>query len=116
MSFVGPDEVTNFIKDADVGIHPIKGQRTQIFTSKKVLEYVFAGLPVVSSDCVTISEFVRDWKIGEVFESGKTEEIIQALSKVISSPKKYSNNISEEFCIYILQNITNIKSPSLIFS
>ena len=97
MSFVNPDEVANFIKDADVGIHPINRSTNSDFSlPKKVLEYVFAGLPVVTSDCQTISEFVKDWKIGEVFESGKPEEIVRALSKVISSPKKYSKNISEE--------------------
>lgn len=96
-SYVDPEEVSIFIQDADVGIHPLlRTENSDLSIPKKVLEYVFAGLPVISSDCLSVSEFIRMWKIGEVFDTSAPEEISQAIKKVISAPGRYSRNITEE--------------------
>jgi glycosyltransferase involved in cell wall biosynthesis len=66
--YVAQHEVADYLSSADLGV--ICSQQTinyELSLPTKLAEYLHAGLPVVVSDLKTLSAFVRDHHVGEVF-------------------------------------------------
>ncbi|WP_431473616.1 glycosyltransferase [Ornithinimicrobium sp. W1665] len=64
---VTPDAVTAFVTSADVGIIPLLHYGShEVALANKLFEYLFAGLPVLVSDCRAQADFVREHEVGGV--------------------------------------------------
>lgn len=64
---VGPDEVSAFVASADVGLLPLKHFGShEVALANKLFEYLYAGIPVLVSDCKAQADFVRSHGVGAV--------------------------------------------------
>ncbi|TDD29673.1 glycosyltransferase [Kribbella turkmenica] len=87
---VAPLDVTAFLRTADIGLIPIlRYPSHEMALPNKVFEYIFAGLPVVTSDMPTLEEFVGRTRIGEVFETANPAGLAAAVSRILAGPAPY---------------------------
>jgi glycosyltransferase involved in cell wall biosynthesis len=64
---VRPDEVSAFVASADVGLLPLRHFGShEMALANKLFEYLYAGIPVLVSDCKAQAEFVRSHGVGAV--------------------------------------------------
>ena len=64
---VRPDEVSAFVASADVGLLPLRHFGShEMALANKLFEYLYAGLPVLVSDCRAQADFVRSHGVGAV--------------------------------------------------
>jgi glycosyltransferase involved in cell wall biosynthesis len=92
---VAPQDVSRFLRTADVGLIPIlRYPSHEMALPNKVFEYTFAGLPVVTSDMPTLEEFVGKTRIGEVFEAENPADLAAKVSRVLADPIPYREQAS----------------------
>lgn len=95
--YVAQHEVADYLSTADVGI--ILSKRTinyELSLPTKFAEYLHGNLPVVVSDVKTLSAYVRDHGVGEVFTSGDPASFADAVRKTFADREAYRSRISEE--------------------
>lgn len=62
---VGPEDIVQFIAGADFGVIPNeRDANTELVLPANLFEYCLAGAEVLSSDLLTISEFLSTWQVG----------------------------------------------------
>lgn len=76
------------LKEADVGValHPIHVE-TRYSIRTRVLDYLWARLPVLVTDGDVTSEWVRQYAIGEVVPPFDVEAVANALITILDRPK-----------------------------
>jgi glycosyltransferase involved in cell wall biosynthesis len=74
--------------DADIGItlHPVHIE-TRYSIRTRILDYLWAQIPIVVTDGDITSEWVRQFKIGEVVPQFDVEAVARALISILSKPK-----------------------------
>jgi len=71
---VSPEQVSQFIASADVGLLPLLHFGShEVALANKLFEYLHAGLPVLVSDCRAQAEFVRHHGVGGVHTAGDAQ-------------------------------------------
>ncbi len=88
---VSPEEVLSYTCSADIGIHPIENTSLNHYycLPNKLFEYLMAGLPVAVSDFPEMARIVKKYKVGEVFNPAKPEDISCAINSLLNKPDKY---------------------------
>jgi glycosyltransferase involved in cell wall biosynthesis len=67
---VRPDEVSAFVASADIGLLPLRHFGShEMALANKLFEYLYAGLPVLVSDCRAQADFVRSHGVGAVHKA-----------------------------------------------
>lgn len=105
MPYVSFNNVTSFLRTADIGIHPINPYpNAEIALPNKLFEFIHAGLPVISSEVSSMKNFIDLHDCGCSFLSYDISSLVAAIDKVnqrlISQPN-WKNKIQElafEFC------------------
>jgi glycosyltransferase involved in cell wall biosynthesis len=84
-------EVVTFLESATVGVHPMVRdfEGHDMALPNKLFEYLYAGLPVVVSDCRVMADFVRRARMGEVFPSGDPALLAEAVTRVLADRERY---------------------------
>ena len=84
MPYVDSTEITSFIQDATFGIHPmIRYGNAEVALPNKLFDYIHAKIPVIVSNCTTMEQFVKRWKIGLVFEAENEKELGNSITKLL---------------------------------
>ncbi len=94
--YVAQHEVVDNLSSADLGV--ICSKKTinyELSLPTKLAEYLHAGLPVVVSDVRTLSAFVRDNGVGEVFASEDPASFATAARTVIDARAEYAAAIGD---------------------
>jgi glycosyltransferase involved in cell wall biosynthesis len=87
---VGPQDVVPFLRTADVGLIPIlRYPSHEMALPNKVFEYLFAGLPVVTSNMQSLTEFMNETGVGEVFEVENPADLAAKVTRVLQNPAPY---------------------------
>lgn len=95
--YVPADSIVDFLRNADVGLAPIKHTaNVQDSLPTKTFEYLAAGVPQVVSDLRALKEFVREHGIGEVFEAEDLDSMVEAIRLVLADRESYASNITQE--------------------
>lgn len=95
--YVAQQEVADYLSSADLGV--ILSKRTinyEMSLPTKFAEYLHARLPVVVSDVQTLSAYVRDHGVGEVFTAGDAESFRDAVLSALPRVAELRTNITEE--------------------
>jgi hypothetical protein len=81
------EERAGYLLDADVGVslHRDHVETTFAFRTR-ILDYIWAGLPVLCSDGDAFAELVRERQIGEVVPIGDVAAIRDALLRLVETP------------------------------
>ncbi len=81
---VPPDAVSSFVASADVGIVPILHFGShEMALANKLFEYLYAGIPVLVSDCRAQAEFVLRERVGAVHVAGDPESFARSAREVL---------------------------------
>jgi glycosyltransferase involved in cell wall biosynthesis len=83
--FVAPEEVVGYLADADIGLHPLLPTGNhEVALTNKLFDYLHAGLPILTSDLPASGGFVRDHRLGVVFEPGSVGGAAQGLTTLLA--------------------------------
>lgn len=94
--YVPPEKVSSFVRDATIAIHPmIHYPNAEIALPNKLFEYMHSGVPIIVSDCESMSRFVRKWKIGEVFAAEDVDDFVRAVRHVLGKKDLYTTHLRE---------------------
>lgn len=94
--FVPPDQVINYLRSADVGIHPLlRSGNAELAMPNKIFEYLHAELPMVVSDMPAMSDLVMRHGWGAVFAAGDHHSLAGALKTVLSDPAAYQAGLCD---------------------
>ncbi len=88
----------SFLRTATVGIHPMEltCMNHDLALPNKLFDYTFARIPIAVSDLKEMAAFVRRWSLGEVFAPGDSVAIADALTKIVDSGHKVSDQTLTE--------------------
>lgn len=89
-SWVDYDDRVNYLLDADLGVstHPIHAE-TRFSFRTRILDYLWAGLPVISSDGDTFADVIRESGCGRVVPPGDAAALAEAIRSLLSDPVAY---------------------------
>lgn len=94
---VRPEEVSAFLRGADVGLLPFLHYGShEVALANKLFEYLFAGVPVLASDCRAQSAFVRAHGVGEVFTAGSAAELAAQATALLERSAHYRAVIADQ--------------------
>ena len=88
---VPPNDVVGYIRTADVSVLPIQNVCLSYYycMPNKLLESVFAGIPVAVADLLEMRRFVETYQCGVVMDETDPQSIAEAISKIIASRAQY---------------------------
>ncbi len=94
---VEPEAVLDYLRTADLGIHPMIGgiPNHEMALPNKIFDYVFAGLPIITSDLAEMGAFVRRTGVGEVFPYGDVDACAEALTRALAALPRYRERIAQ---------------------
>lgn len=104
LPYVPSDQLVDYLRDADVGVHPIKKYpNAEVALPNKLFEYLHAELPIVTSDNALMMEFLEDHQCGFTFREGDVGDCSQKLSLALEHADQIRNGIrkqrlAEKFC------------------
>lgn len=80
-------ERENYLLEADVGVslHPIHVE-TRFASRTRVLDYIWAGLPIVTNGGDSMSEIVQRRRLGKVVPGGDVDALVAALVELLDTP------------------------------
>ena len=88
LDWVEFDDRHNYLLDADVGVSThLDHIETEFSFRTRILDYLWASLPIVATDGDSFSSVIRDEGIGEVVAPGDVEGLEQALETLLSDPE-----------------------------
>ena len=93
------DERQNYLLESDVGIitHPAHIE-TRFSFRTRILDYLWAGLPIISTEGDYLSEIVEKKGLGIITRDGNIDDIVKAIVKLAGDKKFYKscvNNIED---------------------
>ncbi|WP_237739289.1 glycosyltransferase [Microbacterium yannicii] len=85
-SWVDYDDRVNYLLDADVGVstHPIHAE-TRFSFRTRILDYLWAGLPIVASDGDAFAEIIRASGCGRVVPAGDPQALADAIRTLLGN-------------------------------
>lgn len=77
-----------YLADADVGVSTHKNQLETHFSFRtRILDYLWAGLPIIATEGDVFAELIKSNNIGSVVSVGDVEGLAQAIEKIASEPE-----------------------------
>ncbi len=89
LEWVGYDDREALLTEASVGVtlHPVHAE-TRYSMRTRVLDYLWARLPVVMTEGDTTSKWISGYGVGRVVPPDDPDAVAQALVEVLSTPKE----------------------------
>jgi glycosyltransferase involved in cell wall biosynthesis len=89
--YVPWDQVTGFVRSADVGLVPYQNAGVNHYLSSptKLFEYLQAGVPVAASDFPFLRSVVAGEGVGTVFDPADPAAIARAVRQILDDPERY---------------------------
>ncbi|MDM8527792.1 glycosyltransferase [Anaerolineales bacterium HSG24] len=89
----------NYLLEADVGISLHRAHLETRFSFRtRMLDYIWAGLPIIATEGDVMSAEVARWQLGQVVRGGDVEQVAQAILSMTESP-----NHSQQYQSYFEQ-------------
>ncbi len=93
---VSPNQVSNFLASADVGLIPLRHYPShEMALTNKLFEYLHAGLPMVVSDCRAQRDFVNEYQVGAVHRADDAADLARAVKSVLADRETIKNGLSD---------------------
>jgi glycosyltransferase involved in cell wall biosynthesis len=88
---VSPDVLVKYTASADLGVSLIKNICLSYYYSlpNKMFEYIQAEIPVLCSNYPDMEEIVTEYRVGEVTNPDDSNNIADAINKILSDNKMY---------------------------
>jgi hypothetical protein len=87
MNWVAPEDWPGVLLEADVGVsfHPA-GLETHLAFRTRLLDYIWAGLPIVTAAGDVLSELVAENDLGYVLQPGDVDGVAAAMDALLTEP------------------------------
>lgn len=83
---VGPGDVVDFLRTADIGLIPLRHFPSHEFAlANKLFEYLHAGLPMVVSDCRAQAAFIAEFGVGATHRADDPADLARAVREVLAA-------------------------------
>lgn len=109
--------IRSYINSADIGLIPhVKSIQTDASIPHKLGYYMSEKLPIVSSNCDSLSRMVNEYEVGRIFTSENPESLADEVDFLLSNPdkaKKFAKNGVQAAENYFNWNST--VKPLLVF-
>jgi glycosyltransferase involved in cell wall biosynthesis len=80
---VPPDDVQNFLLEADVGVSTYPDSlETRLCIGSRLLDFVWAGVPLLASSAPLTDELISNNKVGLTVKCGDTEVLARAIVRL----------------------------------
>jgi glycosyltransferase involved in cell wall biosynthesis len=81
------EERQNYLMEADVGVSlHLDHLETRFSFRTRLLDYIWAGLPIVTTRGDSMSELVEQHSLGKVVDYGDAEQVADALMELLDTP------------------------------
>jgi glycosyltransferase involved in cell wall biosynthesis len=81
-------ERENYLLEADIGLSLHRDVlETRFAFRTRLLDYMWAGLPIVASEGDVLSKYVRRWELGRVVAAGDDEAVADAICALLETPE-----------------------------
>lgn len=88
---VGPGQVVDFLRGVDVGLIPaLSFPSHEMALPNKLFEYLHAGVPVVSSELSTLSQFLDETGAGLTFPLEDVDGLVVAVGRVLAEHDRFA--------------------------
>ena len=95
VDYVPADQIVTLLRGADVGLVPLLHRPNhEISLVTKYLEYLHAGLPVVTSDVREMAVFTSEHDLGTVYPAGDVEALVAAVRWVLAARDRLSTRVA----------------------
>ena len=99
------DKMKSYIKVSKAGLIPFKrSEQTDNSSPNKLFQYMYYGLPIISTDCISIKNIVENDKVGIVYESENIRAFANSILRLYNAKDEaslYSKNakkvVSEKY-------------------
>ena len=84
-------DIPGYMSQSDAAVIPhLKNDHTDSTIAHKLFQYMYAGMPILSSDCDPLKRIIEETQTGIIFKSDDASDCAKALNKLINR----SDNIS----------------------
>ena len=74
------EKVKSYLLAGDIGLIPFKRTpQTDNSSPNKLFQYMYYGLPMISTDCPAVKEIVEKEKVGLIYESENVDQLVDAI-------------------------------------
>ena len=95
VDYVPADQVVPLLRGADVGLVPLLHRPNhEISLVTKYLEYLHAGLPVVTSDVREMAAFTSEHELGAVYPAGDVDGLAGGVRRVLADRVRVSARVA----------------------
>ncbi len=102
-------ERENYLLDADIGVSThFEHLETRFSFRTRLLDYIWAGLPIIATSGDTLSEFIEKHSIGYTVKPNNSLELAEAIEKMVDQPdilKKMKSNIEQVKSQFYWENV-----------
>lgn len=85
-------KLLKLISQSNIALIPhMKSPHTDNTIPHKLFQYMYAEIPIISSNCVPLNRIIKETNSGDVFESGNPTDLAKLLDDLIENPKKLEN-------------------------
>lgn len=90
-TWVDYESRADYLLDADIGVSThIWHAETRFSFRTRILDYLWAGLPIVSSEGDVFADIVRQYDLGEVVPAGDAAAVAAAILRLLNDPGRLS--------------------------
>lgn len=83
------DKVKTYLMISEIGLVPFKRTpQTDNSSPNKLFQYMYYGLPILSTDCPSIKTVIDEEEIGLIYESENKEQFAEAVIKLYKDEEK----------------------------
>ncbi|MBW3658321.1 MAG: glycosyltransferase [Actinobacteria bacterium] len=87
--WVDYDDRANYLLDADVGVSThFLHIETELSFRTRILDYLWAGLPILATEGDSLSNLVREHDLGEVVRAEDPEDVARALLRIADEERR----------------------------
>ena len=98
------EKIKSYIKSSHIGLIPFKRtEQTDNSSPNKLYQYMYYGLPIVSTDCTSIKAIVENNKVGIVYKSENMEDFANSILQL------YNNNLVSTKCSKNAKELVELK-------
>lgn len=94
--FQSQEKIKSYLLSSDIGLVPFKRTpQTDNSSSNKLYQYMYYGLPILSTNCTSVKKMVEENNCGVVYEDGDSIGFSKHVTELFKDPeriKKYSAN------------------------
>ncbi len=86
------NEIAELLMKSDIALIPhLKSEHTDNTIPHKLFQYMYAGKPIIASDCEPIKRILKETDSGLIYESTNSEKFANKIIELASDKKEYNS-------------------------